>query len=255
MISLISPAKTLDFDTKSRVTKFSIPDFLTDSEQLMDQLKKCSAAQICELMSISQNLGELNHQRFQSWNPEFDLKNAKQAIFAFKGEVYLGLQAENFENKDLNFAQKNLRILSGLYGLLKPLDLIKPYRLEMGTKFLNHKGKDLYVFWDKKLSQKVEVELENHADKTLVNLASNEYFKAIKSKLFAHKIITPIFKDFKNNEYKMIGFFAKKARGMMAAFIVKNKIEQPKQIKDFDSEGYVFNPKLSTESEWVFTRN
>ena len=180
--------------------------------------------------------------------------NAKQAVLAFKGDVYLGLEAETYSQRDFNFAQKNLRILSGLYGLLKPLDLIQPYRLEMGTKLKNKNGKDLYSFWGESITNSIVHELRSHRNKALINLASIEYFKSVKPELLPDKVITPVFKDFNNGSYKVLGFFAKKARGYMASFIIKNRISKLDQIKEFDVDGYRFNDNFSTETQWVFTR-
>jgi cytoplasmic iron level regulating protein YaaA (DUF328/UPF0246 family) len=206
------------------------------------------------LMSISPKLGELNANRFQTWQLPFTPGNAKQALLAFKGDVYTGLDADTFSESDFAFSQKHLRILSGLYGVLKPLDLIQPYRLEMGTKLGNARGPNLYHFWDNKLTESLDKELESD-DNVLINLASNEYFKSVKVKSLKARMITPVFKDMKNGQYKMISFYAKKARGLMSAYIIKNKLEEVESLKGFDSEGYCFNPDMSKGDEWVFTRN
>ena len=254
MLMLISPAKTLDFETPSKTKKKSEPDFLSDSQQLIDELKVLSPADISELMHISDKLGDLNYQRFHNWHLPFDADNAKQSILAFKGDVYTGLNAQAFTSQDFSFAQKHLRILSGLYGLLRPLDLMQAYRLEMGTKFSNERGKNLYEFWGEAITAAINKQLKSIKSDVLVNLASNEYFKAVKPKLLNADIITPVFKDCKNGKYKIISFYAKKACGLMVAYIIKNKLSEVEQIKSFDSEGYTYNPAMSTAREWVFTR-
>ena len=255
MIAVISPAKTLDFETKSISKKHSIPAHLDKSELLIEKLAKMSAKKISTLMDLSEKLAELNVERYQHWHKEFDITNAKQAILAFKGDVYLGLEAETFKEKDFAFAQEHLLILSGLHGYLKPLDIIQPYRLEMGTSITIGKNKSLYQFWDNTVKNHIESALASHKEKTLINLASEEYFKVVKSKELAFPTIHCEFKDKKGSEYKMIGFFAKKARGYMSQFMIKNKIEKSNDLKDFNLHGYVFNPKLTKENRWIFTRD
>lgn len=252
---VISPAKTLDFESAPVTKTHSNPSFLSNSQQLIDQLKELSQADVASLMKLSDKLAALNVARFGSWETPFTPENAKQAILAFKGDVYTGLDAEHFSEDDFSFAQDHLRILSGLYGLLKPLDLIQPYRLEMGTKFANSHGKNLYEFWDMLLTDTLNKEFSNEKEPVLINLASNEYFKAIKVKSLLAEIITPVFKDWKNGQYKMISFYAKKARGLMAAYIIKNRLKDPEQLKCFDSEGYYFSQEQSTGNEWVFLRD
>lgn len=254
MLIVVSPAKSLDFDSKARTRKFTEPEYLDESTQLVSQLKKLRPENFSELMHISSNLGELNHQRFANWHTPFDLKNAKQAIFAFKGDVYIGLEAEQFSTADLNFAQKHLRILSGLYGLLRPLDLIQAYRLEMGCKFRNKKGKNLYEFWGSLLTQNLNTIFSQEKKPVLINLASKEYFSVIKPKLLDAKIITPVFKDFSTGRYRIISFFAKKARGSMTAYIIKNKIKSPAKLKQFNTNGYRYSETESTASHPVFLR-
>ena len=254
MLVVISPAKTLDFETEPVITDHSLPLFLDDSEKLIKKLRSLSKKKIKELMNISDNLVDLNKSRYEQWDRQFDAEHAKQAVLAFKGDVYLGLEAEKFSESDFEFAQNHLRILSGLHGVLKPLDLIRPYRLEMGTKLPVGRRKDLYHFWDKKVTEVLNEEAAQQDSKVLVNLASNEYFKVIQPKFLKSEIITPVFKDFKGDKYKIISFFAKKARGMMAAFIIKNKLTDVEQIKAFDTDGYAFNAELSEGNEWVFTR-
>ena len=251
---VISPAKTLDFETASPVDTFTQPEHLKHSKALIKELKDLTPADLSQLMGISDQLAGLNVARFQEWKTPFTEKNAKQAIYAFKGDVYTGLDAESLSKREMNFAQKHLRILSGLYGLLKPYDLIQPYRLEMGTKFTNARGKDLYEFWGSEITESLNSEFKALKSDVLVNLASNEYFKSVKKKELAGEIITPVFKDYKNGQYKIISFFAKKARGMMSAYVIKNKITAVEDIKSFDFGGYSFSAKDSKEREWVFTR-
>jgi len=254
MILVISPAKTLDYETPSSTQRFSQPAFLDDSAELIDQLKILSPSDVSSLMSISDKLGVLNSNRFIEWQIPFTPDNSKQAVLAFKGDVYEGMSANTLSEEDLNWANEHLRILSGLYGLLKPLDLMQPYRLEMGTRFSNERGKNLYEFWGNKITDKLNQELAEQKSPVLINLASNEYFKSVKSELLSAQVITPVFKDWKNDKYKIISFYAKKARGMMSAYIIKNRLESPSDIKQFDSAGYAFSPEQSTEKEWVFLR-
>jgi len=250
---IISPAKTLDFETKQKFTESTLPAFLDDSCELMDRLKLLSPTDLSSLMKISEKLGKLNFERNQAWKTPFTKENAKQCIYAFKGDVYTGLEAEDLNKKDIQFAQKHLRILSGLYGLLKPLDLIQPYRLEMGARFTNTRGDNLYQFWGDKLTNTINKELKDNP--VLINLASNEYSKALQMKNINAEIITPIFKDKKNGVYKLISFYAKKARGLMSRFIVANKITDPQLLKEFILAGYQFNQSLSKDNNWVFTRD
>jgi len=252
VLTVISPAKTLDFDTAPSTETCSQPRFLTQSQQLINELKDLSTADIASLMKLSDKLAALNMTRFQTWQKPFDLNNAKQALLAFKGDVYTGLDADTLDEAGLSFAQQHLRILSGLYGVLKPLDLMQAYRLEMGTKFANKKGKDLYQFWGSLLRESIEGELK---DGVLINLASNEYFKAVEAKKLKARIITPVFKDWKNGQYKIISFYAKKARGLMSRYIIDHRIKEPEDLKKFDSEGYRFSSEMSQTDEWVFLRD
>lgn len=254
MLTVISPAKTLDFETPPTTQTHSQPRFLTQSKQLIDTLRKLNVADIASLMKLSDKLAGLNVARYESWSTPFDLKNAKQAVLAFKGDVYTGLEAETLDENQLAFAQQHLRILSGLYGVLKPLDLIQPYRLEMGTRLENAKGKDLYSFWGSDIRESLQAE-ESLQDDVLINLASNEYFKAVEAKKLTARIITPVFKDWKNGQYKMISFYAKKARGMMSRYIIEHQIQDPDRIKDFDTDGYRYSADMSKKDEWVFIRN
>lgn len=255
MIVILSPAKSLDFESPLKTDKNSQPRFTDESEKLISILKKKSVRQLKSMMDISEDLAQLNYDRYQSWKLPLKPPPARPAVFAFTGDVYQGLEANQFTEKQLDFAQDHLRILSGLYGVLRPLDLMLPYRLEMGTKLkVTAKKDNLYKFWDDALTKQINEDLAESNSKALVNLASNEYFKALKPKLIDKPIITPEFKDYKNGEYKMIGFFAKKARGLMAAHIVRKKITDPQKLKTFDSEGYTYNDKLSKGNKWVFTR-
>jgi len=254
MLTVISPAKTLDFETPPATTKTTVPDHLGRSRELVALLRKKTPKQLSKLMGISQKLAELNADRFRQWKPPFSADNAKQSILAFRGDVYIGLDVDSYTQRDFNFAQKNLRILSGLYGLLRPLDLIQPYRLEMGTKLDNKKGKDLYDFWGEQITAAIAEELSRHRNKTLVNLASNEYFKSVKPELLPGSVVTPVFKDYHKGSYKVMSFFAKKARGHMASFIVRNRINKPDDMRKFDVDGYRYNESFSTDTDWVFTR-
>ncbi len=250
---VISPAKTLDFETDCGHNKFTENEFLDDAQLLINEIQKLSSKQLGSLMKLSDKLANLNCDRYQSWSLPFNEENAKQALFAFQGDVYQGLDAQSLTKAQVNFAQKHLLILSGLYGILRPLDLMQAYRLEMGTKFKNKRGKDLYEFWGNKLEENVNQRLKKK-DSVLVNLASQEYFKAINPKKLNTSIITPVFKNKKNGEYKMIALFAKKARGMMVRYAIDNKITDVEDLKGFDYEGYKFSKKLSSEQELVFTR-
>lgn len=253
MLFVISPAKNLDFETPATTKTASQPRYLAQSTKLITQLKKLSVQEVASLMSLSDKLAGLNLSRFQSWQTPFNADNAKQAMLAFNGDVYTGLDATTLDEAGLTFAQQHLRILSGLYGVLKPLDYMQPYRLEMGTKLANTAGKDLYDFWGDELTQSLIAE-PAFADKVLINLASNEYFKAIKTRQLNARIITPIFKDAKNGQYKIISFYAKKARGLMSRYIIDHKITEPEAIKGFDREGYYFSEAQSKGDEWVFLR-
>ena len=255
MLTVISPAKSLDYETALTTQKNSQPEFLEHSEQLIDQLRELTPPDIESLMKISQKLADLNYGRFLNWQRPFTNDNARPCIFAFKGDVYQGIDILSFNEQELDFCQDNLRILSGLYGLLKPLDLMQAYRLEMGTRFSNSRGTNLYQFWDTLITEALNKELASQQSDILINLASNEYFKSIKPKKLNATIITPNFKDWKNGQYKIISFYAKKARGMMAAYIMKNGITNPEQLKDFDIGGYYFSPEQSSDTDWIFLRD
>ena len=254
MLIVVSPAKKLDYDTPPTTGRCTQPDFLDQSQLLINNLRNYSALDLAELMKLSMNLAELNFDRYHDWTQEITTTNTKQCLLAFKGDVYAGMDAETFSEEDLDFAQSHLRILSGLYGLLKPLDLMMPYRLEMGTRLPNSRGKNLYEFWGERITDAINDQLQAQGDDILVNLASNEYFKSVKPKLVKGRIITPQFKERKGDAYKMIGVFAKRARGLLSRYILQNRLSDPESIKDFNVDGYGFNELLSTGDQWVFTR-
>jgi len=254
MLHILSPAKTLDYKNHIQTSQFTQPELLSDSKILVHELKKLNPKDLEKLMSVNSELAVLNFERHLSWRLPFSVDNSKQALAVFKGQVFVGLQANTLSENDLHFAQDHLRILSGLYGVLRPLDLIQPYRLEMGTDLVNTRGKNLYQFWGSKLTDIINSELSKQKQKILINLASNEYFKAINPKKISGKIITPVFKESKGNEYKQVTIYAKTARGYMSRFIIQNQIENHEDIKAFDTSGYLYNPNLSSEHDWVFTR-
>ncbi len=255
MLMVISPAKTLDYESPLATQNYTQPALLKDSQQLITLARQLTPAQIASLMSISDKLAHLNAERFNDWQPDFTPQNARQAILAFKGDVYTGLAAESLTEDDFAFAQQHLRMLSGLYGVLRPLDLMQPYRLEMGIKLANPQGKDLYSFWGDRLTQVLNDALSAQGDEVLINLASDEYFKAVKPKLLAGKIIKPVFLDEKNGKFKVISFYAKKARGLMTRYIIQNRLTAPEQLTSFDSEGYFYDAESSSPQELVFKRH
>ncbi|WP_444923841.1 peroxide stress protein YaaA [Microbulbifer sp. DLAB2-AF] len=255
MLIVISPAKTLDYESEIPTLETTQPDFLKESAALIGELRDLSPQQISSLMKISDKLGVLNYDRFQDWKRPFTNKNARPALLAFKGDVYTGLAAETMGKRDFSYAQKHLRMLSGLYGLLRPLDLMQPYRLEMGTRFENSRGKNLYEFWGEQITETLNAQLHALKSRELVNLASNEYFKAVKPKALDAEVITPHFKDLKNGQYKMISFFAKKARGMMSRWAIEQRVKKAEELKGFDVAGYTYNLGMSNERDWVFTRD
>lgn len=255
MLLVISPAKTLDYDTPPTTTRFSMPDYLDDARTLIGLLRQLSPLQLSKLMHLSDKLAALNVARYDSWTPEFTQDNAKQALFAFKGDVYTGMRAEDFSEADLDFAQDHLRMLSGLYGLLRPLDLMQPYRLEMGTKLANPAGRDLYAYWGERISLGLNQALAAQGDDLLLNLASNEYFAAVRRDALKARVIDVQFRDLKNGEYKIISFHAKKARGAMARFVIKERIRNSAELVQFEEDGYRYEPKQSTSNSLVFLRD
>ncbi|NCT77552.1 peroxide stress protein YaaA [Pseudomonas stutzeri] len=255
MLMVISPAKTLDYETPPITERFTLPQHLDHSQQLIELLRDYSPAQISELMHLSDKLAALNVARYGSWTAEFTPDNAKQALLAFKGDVYTGLNVDDFTDDDLLFAQQHLRMLSGLYGLLRPLDLMQPYRLEMGTKLVNPRGKDLYAFWGERISDWLNEALREQGDDVLLNLASNEYFSSVRRKVLNARVIDVDFKDMKNGQYKIISFYAKKARGLMARWVIKERIAKPEQLSAFDYEGYRFSADDSSANHLVFLRD
>ena len=255
MLMVISPAKTLDYETPPITERFTQPQYLEHSQLLIEQLRDYSPAQISELMHLSDKLAALNVARYGSWSEKFTPDNARQALLAFKGDVYTGLSVEDFTDNDLLFAQQHLRMLSGLYGLLRPLDLMQPYRLEMGTKLANPRGKDLYAFWGERISDWLNEALAEQGDDVLLNLASNEYFTAVKRKALNARVINVDFKDMKNGQYKIISFYAKKARGLMARWVIKERVSDPAQLSAFDYEGYRYSPDASSADHLVFLRD
>ena len=254
MLLVVSPAKKLDFESPLATTQTSQASLLAHSEILIERCLELSSDQIATLMKLSDKLAGLNAARFGEWSLPFTTENARQAVLAFNGDVYSGLDANSFSDDDFTFAQQHFRILSGLYGLLKPLDLMQAYRLEMGTKLDNVRGANLYQFWGDIITNELNQALAEQGDDVLINLASNEYFKAVNKKSLNATIITPQFKDWKNGQYKIISFFAKKARGLMARYIIQNQITTIEQLKDFDLAGYQFSGDLTQGNELVFTR-
>lgn len=255
MLTVLSPAKKLSKECFVNTDKYQSPQFIKESIGLVKELKKMTPLDLMSLMGISENLAELNWERMQQWNDKFEPENSREAIFSFMGDTYSGLDADSLGPRELDFAQDNIRILSGLYGVLRPLDLMKPYRLEMGTKFANKRGKNLYQYWEDSLANHIKKELMTHKENVVLNCASVEYFKVIDRPSLDLNVITPQFKDMKNGKYKMISFFAKKARGMMARFIIQNRIEKISDILAFDLGGYRYNESLSLPNQPTFSRS
>jgi len=255
MLMVISPAKTLDYETPPATQRFTQPQYLDHSQELILQLRDLTPAQISELMHVSDKIGGLNAARFGGWTPAFTPENAKQALLAFKGDVYTGMNAQTLSEADFDYAQQHLRMLSGLYGLLRPLDLMMPYRLEMGTKLANARGKDLYAFWGTRISEWLNEALADQGDDVLLNLASNEYFSAVKRSALNARIINTEFKDLKNGQYKIISFYAKKARGLMSRFVIEERINDPAALKQFDVQGYRYSAEQSKPDTLVFLRD
>ncbi|MDV2468640.1 peroxide stress protein YaaA [Acinetobacter chinensis] len=255
MLALISPAKTLDYETALPTEVHTLPRLLDQSQQLIDLSRKLSASDIAKLMTVSEKIANLNVERFRDWNLDFSFANARQAIFAFKGDVYTGLDAYSLSEDELKFAQNHLRSLSGLYGLLRPLDLMMPYRLEMGIRLKNARGTNLYDFWEDRITQLINQDLEQAGSKVLVNIASDEYYKSVEEAKINAEIIKPVFLDQKNGKYKVISFYAKKARGLMARYIIQNRPEKAEDLKSFNTDGYYFDAESSLKGELVFKRD
>lgn len=255
MLAVISPAKTLDFECQLPSHRPTKPKHVGEASALITTLKKKTRPQLQELMKLSEKLADLNYERYRSWTPEASDDNARAALFAFRGDVYTGFELDEYSPDDLNYAQGHLRILSGLYGLLRPLDLIQPYRLEMGTSLKTTKGSNLYDFWGSQITVDLKAAIKKSESKILVNLASNEYFSAIDPDQLDAEVITPQFKQLKNGVYKFLSFYGKKARGMMSDFMIREQINSPEGLKDFSREGYSFNASLSEGNNWVFTRD
>ena len=255
MIIVVSPAKTLDFDSASFVEESTRAAFLPEAQVLVDVLRGMDAEGVMALMGVSQKIADLNVQRMADWTLPFDCQNAKQAVFAFKGDVYTGLAVEAMSKGGVDYLQGHLRILSGLYGLLKPLDLMQAYRLEMGTRLTNPKGKNLYEFWAGLITDRLNKELSSGEEGVLVNLASNEYFKSVQLKKLQARVVTPVFRDEKNGKYKIISFYAKKARGLMVRYAADHDVRVVEQLKGFNYAGYRYSEADSSENEWVFERS
>jgi uncharacterized protein len=254
MLVVISPAKILNFKPQKQINDFTIPDFLERSDLLIQTLRKLSPKDLAGLFNVSTDIAELNFQRFMNWNLPFTINNAKQAVLAFNGEVYRGLNASSLPIKDVAYAQNHLRILSGLYGILRPMDLIQPYRLEMGIKLATLKAKDLYRFWGNTITQKLIEAMQSSNSKVLVNLASKEYFKSVNTKILPFPVFHIEFRENKNGKYVPIVIYTKKARGLMSRFIMQNQLTDTEDLKAFDDDGYIFNPRLSTDNRLIFTR-
>lgn len=254
MIILLSPAKSLDYQTPPTTTEASLPGFLDQSQLLIDRLRQLSPAEVASLMGISDQLAALNVSRYQDWAVPFAPGKAKQAVLAFNGDVYEGLDAPSLSGDDLRFAQAHLRVLSGLYGLLRPLDLMLPYRLEMGIRLDNPRGKDLYAFWGERITAALNAALREAGAAEVVNLASTEYFKSVKPKTLAASVIQPVFEDWSGGRYKVVSFYAKRARGLMARYAIVRRLVEPTGLRDFAEEGYTFDPAASDGARWVFRR-
>ena len=254
MLILLSPAKSLDYETPVEGISHTQPQFVSQSAQLIEVLKTQSPVQIASLMDLSDNLAALNVARYEAWRPKFTAKNSKQAILAFNGDVYDGLDAKTLKGKDLDWAQDHVCILSGLYGVLRPLDWMQAYRLEMGTALANPRGKNLYQFWDTSIAAYLNDRLSQDKAPVVVNLASQEYFKAVDTKVLKARIIECVFEDYKGGKYKVISFFAKRARGLLARYAIQKQIKNPEKLKEFNSDGYGFVADASNENRWVFRR-
>ena len=255
MLVLLSPAKSLDYDTPPQTEKFSTPEFLDDSQELIDILKEYSVDGIRDLMDVSENLATLNVERYQEFSRPFTTENAKQALLAFDGDVYRDFRLDEYGGEEFDFLQDHVRILSGLYGILRPLDLMQPYRLEMGTRLKNERGKNLYEFWGSKITESVNAALDAQGDDILLNLASNEYFKSVKKKELNARMLDVKFMDLRGDKYKTITFYLKRLRGTMTDFMVRNQITDPEELKGFTEQGYYFSDERSSKDEFVFLRD
>jgi len=254
MLLLLSPAKSLDYDSPSESVPHTLPQFVSQSAELIGVLKHKTPAQISELMDLSDNLAALNVARYEAWRPKFTAKNSKQAVLAFNGDVYDSLEAKSLKPKDLEWAQDHVCILSGLYGVLRPLDWMQPYRLEMGTALTNLRGKNLYQFWGASIAQHLNAQLLKDKMPVVVNLASQEYFKAVDQKVLKARVIECVFEEYKGGKYKVISFFAKRARGLLARYAIQKHIQNPEKLKDFNLEGYAYEDSESDVNRWVFRR-
>jgi cytoplasmic iron level regulating protein YaaA (DUF328/UPF0246 family) len=254
MLLLLSPAKSLDYESQWEGVPHTLPQFVAQSTELIDVLKHKTPVQISELMDLSDNLAALNVARYEAWRPKFSAKNSKQAILAFNGDVYEGLDAKSLSPQSLEWAQNHVCILSGLYGVLRPLDWMQPYRLEMGTPLINPRGKNLYQFWGDSIAQYLNAQLAKDKTPVVINLASQEYFKAVDLKVLKARIVECVFEDYKGGKFKVISFFAKRARGLMARYAIQKQIKNPEKLKEFDVDGYGFVASASDENRWVFRR-
>lgn len=254
MLFVLSPAKNLNEKDPAPIGRHTLPDLLPEAERLMAELRQLAPHQLAELMHVSDKIALLNAERNAAWHTPFTPENAKQAVYMFNGDVYEGLSAETLDSDGIDYLQRHVRLLSGLYGLLRPLDLMQPYRLEMGTPFANRRGKNLYEYWGGTITELLNRTLKEHKAGTLINLASQEYFKAVRPEKLDAGIITPVFKDEKNGQYKIISFYAKRARGLMVRYAAQNAIENAEQLKNFDLDGYQYNAAASNENEWIFQR-
>jgi cytoplasmic iron level regulating protein YaaA (DUF328/UPF0246 family) len=254
MLTILGPAKTIDTSAHGIAVKGTYPQFLDQANELVEQIRKYSPARLKDLMKVSDKLAKLTHERYTAWRSAYNEEEGQPAILAFSGEVFNGLRARSLSKEDLSFAQGHVRILSGLYGVLRPLDLILPYRLEMGTKLKNSRGRNLYEYWNEIITDNIAAESGKKDPKILINLASNEYFKSVQAESFPYGIITPVFKESDGTGFRNVTIYAKKARGMMLRFIIQNRINNPEYIKAFDLDGYYFNNDLSNPNEWLFCR-
>jgi uncharacterized protein len=254
MLVVLSPAKKLDYDSPVRTTKHSQPQFVLQAQGLIDVLRQKSATEISGLMSLSDALARLNVERYQAWEPKFTQTNSRQAVLAFNGDVYEGLDAATLSDDQLDWAQQHVAILSGLYGVLRPLDLMQPYRLEMGTRLATGKGKNLYDYWGTEIAEYLNQSLAQQGSDVIVNLASEEYFRSVDQKVLKARVVQCVFQDEKNGTWKIISFYAKRARGLMARYIVDHRIDEPEQLKGFNVDGYAFYPEASTDLKLVFRR-